>query len=122
MLSLRLNPDLDTERLAREYAEHQCVQIPGFLEEASAAQLEATRPSLPWRLILQDDTHTNLYLTADRKFKPTLRCSLLRGTGLMVSPRLPPPCQARQTRPPETACRPQLPLSHGRNPPSPTLT
>jgi hypothetical protein len=32
MLQLRLNPELDTERLAREYAERECVQIPDFLE------------------------------------------------------------------------------------------
>ena len=54
---------------------------------------------------------------ADRKFKGPLPRSQLRRPGLMVSPRLPPPGQARQTRPPETACRPRLPLSHRRNPP-----
>lgn len=51
MLPLGLNPDLDTERLAREYADHECVQIRNFLDEASAARLEAALPSLPWRLM-----------------------------------------------------------------------
>jgi hypothetical protein len=56
---------------------------------------------------------------ADRKFKGPLPHSQLRRPGLIVSPRLLPPGQAVQTWPPETARRPQLPLSHRRNPPFP---
>jgi hypothetical protein len=59
MLQLRLNPELDTER--------KCVQIPDFLEEASAARLEAVIPTLPW-LILQDDSKQNLYLKREESF------------------------------------------------------
>lgn len=65
MLPLRLNPDLDIERLAREYADRKCVQIRNFVDEASAARLEAVIPTLPWRLILQDDSKQNLYLTRE---------------------------------------------------------
>lgn len=78
MLQLRLNPEFDTERLAREYAERKCVQIPDFLEEASAARLEAVIPTLPW-LILQDDSKQNLYLTREEFF---WRSRLRSRTGL----------------------------------------
>jgi SM-20-related protein len=65
MIQLRLNPDLDAGRFARAYVEHKCVQVRNFLDEASAAQMEAAMQTLPWRLILQDDTKTNLVLTRE---------------------------------------------------------
>ena len=63
MIQLRLSADHDVERLAREYAERKCVQIPNFLEEESAAQLEAAIATLPWRLLVQDQSQKNLMLS-----------------------------------------------------------
>lgn len=63
MIQLRLNANLDLDRLARDYAEHKVVQIPDFLDEESAAALEAGIATLPWRLLVQDETTKNLMLT-----------------------------------------------------------
>ncbi|MGQ0430761.1 MAG: 2OG-Fe(II) oxygenase [Gammaproteobacteria bacterium] len=65
MLQLRLNPDLDPARHAAEYAARRCVRIPDFFDEASANALEAVIASLPWRLLLQDETTKNVVLTRE---------------------------------------------------------
>jgi len=65
MLQLQLNANLDVERLAREYRERKCVQIPDFLDAASAAQLEAAIQTLPWRLLCQDDALKNWTFTRE---------------------------------------------------------
>ncbi len=66
MIQLRLNANLDVERLQREYAEHKVVQVHDFLEEGAAAQLEAAIATLPWRLLVQDETTRNLMLTREQ--------------------------------------------------------
>lgn len=93
MLQLRLNANLDVERLARAYAEHKVVQIPDFLDESSAAQLEAAIATLPWRLLLQDETTKNLMVTKQeheaipmaekRKIEQAMRARAAEGVGHM---------------------------------------
>lgn len=63
MVQLQLNANLDVERLARTYAEQKCVQVHNFLTEDAAAELEAAIATLPWRLLVQDDTTKNVMLT-----------------------------------------------------------
>jgi Rps23 Pro-64 3,4-dihydroxylase Tpa1-like proline 4-hydroxylase len=66
MMQLRLNPGLDPRAHAQDYAEKRCVQIPDFFDAESAAALETVIASLPWRLLLQDETTKNLVLTREQ--------------------------------------------------------
>jgi len=65
-MRLSINRALDIEAFARRYAEHGLVQIPEVFEPESAAHIESTLRSLPWRLICQDDSRNNLILTPEQ--------------------------------------------------------
>src|SRR5690606_15404216 len=66
MLTLRLNPGLDPAPFARAFAETKCVQVPDLFEDEVAAALEKVLLSLPWRLVLQNDQHENIFLTQEQ--------------------------------------------------------
>lgn len=81
MLQLKLNAKLDPAPYAGVYAAKRCVQIHDLFDEESAATLEAAIATLPWRLLLQDETGANLMLTREElaKMSPETRRKLDAG-------------------------------------------
>jgi len=65
-MHLRLNRDFDLDALAKIYATDNLVQIPEVFEPDTAAHIEQTILSLPWRLICQDDSRANMLLTPEQ--------------------------------------------------------
>jgi Rps23 Pro-64 3,4-dihydroxylase Tpa1-like proline 4-hydroxylase len=65
-MQLRLNPDLDVDGFAAAYAERRFVQIENILENAAAGAIARALAELPWRLVCQDDTRRNIFLTSEQ--------------------------------------------------------
>ena len=68
-MQVRLNPALNAQAYAREYAQKKFVQIPNIFEPEVADAIERTLLSLPWRLLVQDENKQNTLLTMDELAK-----------------------------------------------------
>jgi SM-20-related protein len=83
MPALRINPALDVAHFADIYAREKCVQIPDFFEPDVAADIERALASLPWRLVVQDESGRNVLLTQEQvaAMSNDQRAAMSRGVG-----------------------------------------
>ncbi len=65
-MKLAINPGLGIADYARRYAQDGLVQIPNVFDDETAAFIEQTLASLPWRMVCQNDAKNTVVLTREQ--------------------------------------------------------